>query len=276
MSKLRIAILDMNNGTPNQGMRCIIKLVEDFFENTEFEGDYQVFDVRQKNEVPSIHNFDIFLSSGGPGSPYPVGEEWESKYNEFLDKLFIHNKTNDNKKFAFLICHSFQLACYHWQLGNVCPRKSTSFGIMPVHKFGAGMNEPFFEGLSNPFYAVDSRDFQVIEPDDDNLEKLGAEIVALEKVRPHVQLERAVMAIRFSDEIFGTQFHPEADAVGMRFHFAQPERREKIVKKFGEQKFNMILDHLEDDEKIMLTEKVMIPNFLYSSANAVEKQLVNI
>jgi homoserine O-succinyltransferase len=28
-----------------------------------------------------------------------------------------------------------------------------------------GKNEPVFEGLRDPFYSVDSRDYQVIEPD---------------------------------------------------------------------------------------------------------------
>ena len=276
MNNLRIAVLDMNNGVPNQGMRCITALIEQFYSESEYDGKYDVFDVRQHNELPAVSKYDIFISSGGPGSPYPTGEEWEFRFNEFLDRLYIHNKTNANKKFAFLICHSFQIACYHWDLGNVSPRRSTSFGIMPVHKFGDGMDEPFFEGLPNPFYAVDSRDFQVIEPNDNKINAMGATIVALEKVRPHVELERAVMAIRFSDEIFGTQFHPEADAAGMRFHFLQPERKTNIVKKFGEQKYNMILNHLEDDDKIMLTEKTMIPSFLRHAAEMSRPNPVNV
>ncbi len=276
MRKIRIAILDLNNGVPNQGMRCIISLVKDFYDKSVFHGEFKTFDVRQKSEVPNINNFDIFISSGGPGAPYPNGEEWEALYNEFLDRIYIHNKTRDNKKFAFLICHSFQLACYHWQLGNVSPRRSTSFGVMPVHKTSEGMEEAFFEGLPNPFYAVDSRDFQVIEPDDKKLENMGAKIIALEKIRPYVNLERAVMAIRFSNEIFGTQFHPEADANGMRFHFSMPDRKKTIIKKFGEQKYQMILDRLDDEEKIMLTEKTVIPTFLRKSAELITKTTVNV
>lgn len=274
--KLRIAILDLNDGKPNQGMRCILQLVNRFLDKAEHRGQFQVFDVRQANEVPDIHDFDIFLSSGGPGSPYPAGLLWEDKYNQFLDALYIHNQTQENKKFAFLICHSFQLACYHWQLGNVSPRRSTSFGIMPVHKTVEGAIEPLFMGLSNPFFAVDSRDFQVIEPNDEKLEQMDAKIVALEKVRPHVALERAVMAIRFSDEIFGTQFHPEADAPGMRYHFSLPEKKKAIVDKFGEEKFNQILNHLDDEDKITLTESVIIPTFLEMAAASIyEHNLVN-
>ncbi len=271
---LKIAILDMNDGKPNQGMRCIKSIVSSFLENAEYNGDYTVFDVRQKNEIPNYKNFDIFISSGGPGSPYPTGAQWEHRYNQFLDDIWLHNQNKEDKKFMFLICHSFQLACYHWELGNVCPRRSTSFGIMPVHKTLEGILDPFFEGLPNPFFAVDSRDFQVIEPNDSRLEEMGAEIVALEKIRPHVDLERAVMAIRYSEEIFGTQFHPEADADGMRFHFALPDKREAIVKRYGEKKYEQILEHLDDDEKIMLTEKVILPTFLQTSAKSLSKQMI--
>jgi imidazoleglycerol phosphate synthase glutamine amidotransferase subunit HisH len=31
--------------------------------------------------------------------------------------------------------------------------------------------------------------------------------------RDHVQYERAIMAVRFTDYFVGTQFHPEADPV---------------------------------------------------------------
>jgi imidazoleglycerol phosphate synthase glutamine amidotransferase subunit HisH len=43
--------------------------------------------------------------------------------------------------------------------------------------------------------------------------KKGAKIISLEKIRDHVQYERAIMAVRFTDYFVGTQFHPEADPV---------------------------------------------------------------
>jgi hypothetical protein len=36
----------------------------------------------------------------------------------FLDSVFEHNKYNEDKKYLFLICHSFQLASIHWKLGT--------------------------------------------------------------------------------------------------------------------------------------------------------------
>src|SRR5690606_2323055 len=99
--------------------------------------------------------------------------------------------------------------------GHVTERKSNAFGIFPINLTEAGEQEPYFKGLKDPFYSVDSRDWQVIEPDEATFEQFGAKILALEKERPNVDLERCIMAIRFSDEIIGTQFHPEADPTGM-------------------------------------------------------------
>lgn len=271
---LKIAILDLYNGKPNEGMRCIKMLVNDFFKIEGLEGSFQIFDVRQKNEVPSINDFDIFISSGGPGNPLPEGHEWESKYYSFLDSVFKNNnhfhKTGKGQlKHLFLICHSFQMASHHLGFGFVCKRRSTSFGVMPIHRIDIDHEEPLFEGLPEPFFAVDSRDYQLIQPNWQKINHFGAKVLCLEKERPHVPLERAIMAIRFSDEVFGTQFHPEADAEGMLHYFQQEEKMLAVIKEYGAEKYESMIDHLEDEDKIMLTESIIIPTFLKRSAEQV-------
>jgi homoserine O-succinyltransferase/O-acetyltransferase len=261
--KTRVAILDMNNGVANEGMRCIQKQVTIFFSEEALDFECQVFDVRQLNQVPDL-TFDIYISSGGPGSPTPEHAVWERKYFHFLDSLWKYNKNHHNrsKKYLFLICHSFQLACMHWQIGHVCRRRTGSFGVYPVYQTRAAEREPSFSGLGDPFWVVDSRDYQVIEPNNLVLDRMGARIMALEKVRPHVPLDRALMAIRFSQEIFGTQFHPEADAEGMLRYFLREDKKLSIIKNYGEEKYNTMISHLNDPEKIMLTEKTILPSFL--------------
>lgn len=154
------------------------------------------------------------------------------------------------------------MAIQHFGIGKVTKRRSPSFGVMPVHKTAEGFDEPYFRGLQDPFWAVDSRDYQVVLPNRVKLKELGAEIVALEKIRPQIKLERAVMAVRFSREVFGVQFHPEADAAGMSVHFVKPEKKAIVIKHHGEEKYHDILEHLADPDKIMLTESVIIPAFL--------------
>ena len=270
LKKLRIAILDMNNGVQNEGMRCIKKIVADFATEESQDINCQIFNVRQENAVPDL-SFDIYISSGGPGSPKPEGLLWEKKFFNFLDSLYKYNRNHHNrtKKHLFLICHSFQLACVHWQIAHVCKRRKNSFGIFPIHKTRVAMREPFFEGLQEPFWAVDSRDYQVIEPNVHLLEQMGAKIMGMEKIRPHVPYERAIMALRFSNEIFGTQFHPEADAEGMLRHFQKEEKKASIVKNHGEDRYHEMIAHLNDPDKILLTENTILPNFLKIAASRI-------
>ena len=271
-TRYKIAILDMNAGEPNEGMRCLKMLAGEFLAQEGTQGHYDVFEVRINGEIPLLDEYDIYLSSGGPGSPLVTGQEWEYKYFGFLDALLLHNLSKPNKKHLFLICHSFQLACVHWDLAKVTKRRSTSFGIYPIFKTHSGEHEILLEGLANPFFAVDSRDYQVIGPSEWKLDTLDGNVLCREKVRPHVPLERAVMAIRYSREIFGVQFHPEADSEGMLRHFKKEEKRNKIIKKFGKRKYLNMLEQLVDDEKIMKTNRTIIPNFLRLAAETIDAQ----
>ncbi len=270
-----IAILDMNAGEPNEGMRCLKMLAGNFLAQEGIKGNYDVFEVRIEGQIPEIEDYDMFLSSGGPGSPLASGEAWESHFFHFLDTFLDYNMRNHCKKHLFLICHSFQLACRHWDLAKVTKRRTTSFGILPIHKTLSGTREVLLEGLEDPFYAVDSRDYQVIGPQEWKLESLDGKVLCREKIRPDVSLERAVMAIRFSHEIFGTQFHPEADADGMLRYFSREDKKAIVIKKHGKKKYQDMIDHLYDDDKIMKTNQTIIPRFLQLAADAKDKtQLV--
>lgn len=261
--QFRIAILDMYNGFENEGMRCIKKIITQFGEKEFLDLTYQIFDVRQKLEVPGM-DFDAYISTGGPGNPAPAGEVWERKFFRFLDQLTAFNASrhNRNKKHLFLICHSFQMASIHWQIGTVGKRRKTSFGTFPVHKTSWGRKDPLLNPLNDPFWIVDSRDFQVIQPDQQAIDNMGAKIICLEKIRPHVSLERAIMAIRFSKEIVGTQFHPEADSEGMLRYFLRDDKKKSITENYGAAKYNDMIEHLNDPDKIKMTEATIIPTFL--------------
>lgn len=274
MKNVRIALLDMNNNHVNQGFKNIKEISEAFKEESEESISIEVFDVRFKNEIPNVEDFDIFISSGGPGNPHREGHEWEDKFSHFLDSVFQHNqKTNDTKKYLFLICHSFQLASIHWNLGNICKRNSYSFGVMPMHKTDEGTQEFLFKNLPEPFYAVDSRAYQFIEPDTERFKKLGMKVVAIEKFRPHVNLERAVMAIRFSDEIFGTQFHPEANPAGMIENLKDEKNKQAMIENFGMEKYLETVDRMDDEEKILLTQTQILPRFLSSAKNNILRDI---
>jgi homoserine O-succinyltransferase len=264
---IRIAILDLYQGQPNQGMRCIRQIIREWSEHNNLDVQCTEFDVRQKNEVPDL-SYDIYLSSGGPGDPLISRfEDWDIAWCKWLKSVTRWNENPDSpdKKYIFFICHSFQLASRHFNAGIVCPRKSTAFGVFPVHMLEAGKEEPVFDGLRDPFYAVDSRDYQMIQPNHDLLQKMGGRILCLEKMRAHVPYERAVMAIRFNEYMIGTQFHPEADPYGMSHHLQTEEKRKTVIENHGEQKLNSMLEQLNDPDKILWTYSHVLPNFLNQS-----------
>jgi len=264
---IKIAILDMYNGEPNQGMRCIIDIINRFNHIVSFK----VFDVRGKSELPDIKKFDIYISTGGPGNPLEGDGIWDKNYYNFIDALNIWNSENEIKKHVLFICHSFQMACRHFGLAEITKRNDTSFGVMTVHKTKEGFDDPVFEGLQDPFYAVDSRDYQVVQPNLKVFSQKGAKIISLEKIRDHVQYERAIMAVRFTDYFVGTQFHPEADPISFIANLRDKTKRDKIRDMKGKRKFRNMLEDLLDSDKIYKTNETLIPNFLRAAINDLMK-----
>ncbi|MBD0332041.1 MAG: GMP synthase [Chitinophagaceae bacterium] len=266
---IRIAILDLYEGHPNQGMRCLRQIITDWGEFHNIQVEWDEFDVRLKNKVPDL-TYDIYLSSGGPGSPLESeGSDWEKAYFNWLAAVenWNNNSINNNKKFVFFICHSFQLVCRHWKIGEVTKRKSTAFGVYPVHVTPAGQVEPVFRGLNDPFYVVDSRDYQVVNPHFASLDLMGYKILCIEKYRPHVPYVQAVMALRFNEYMIGAQFHPEADAIGMSMYLQTEEKKKTVIENHGEEKWRSMLQQLNDPDKIMWTYSHIIPNFLTIAAH---------
>jgi GMP synthase-like glutamine amidotransferase len=260
-----VAVLDMYEGFANQGMRCIREILNQFGDANNIDLTWDEFEIRLEKNAPDL-SYDIYISSGGPGSPLESeGSEWEKVYFNWLDQVerWNNNPAHVHKKQVFFICHSFQLICRHYKIANVTKRKSTAFGVFPMHLLPDGKDEPVFNGLKDPFYSVDSRDYQVIEPKHNKIYQMGASILAIEKERPHVPLERAIMAIRFNEHMIGTQFHPEADAIGMSLYLQTEEKKKTVIENYGLEKWQSMIDHLNDPEKIMWTYSHILPNFLF-------------
>ncbi len=102
---------------------------------------------------------------------------------------------------------------------------------------------------------------------------MGAQILAIEKDRPHIahlKYERAIMAIRFNENFFGTQFHPEADAIGMRMYMQTEERKKTVVENHGYAKWENMVEQLGDPDKILYTQHHILPNFLKDAVRKLE------
>jgi len=66
----------------------------------------------------------------------------------------------------------------------------------------------------------------------------------------------------FSDTMIGVQFHPEATKERLIHYFNSDSIKTTVVNDFSEDKWNQIMQSLEDDSKIKHTCSQFIPNFL--------------
>ncbi len=108
---VHIAILDLYEGRENQGMRGIREIVSEFGKSHHLNVVSKEFDVRRKDELPGLE-FDIYISSGGPGSPVESeGLEWDTHYFEWvrLIEQWNNDPGNVKKKYIFFINDSLVL-----------------------------------------------------------------------------------------------------------------------------------------------------------------------
>jgi len=265
---VNIAVIDLYDGRPNQGLRCLRDLLTQAGDKRSGVA-FDFFDTRNGGELPDIH-YDIFISSGGPGSPYDgQGRAWEKNYFNLVDRIYAHNQNcNPQKKYFFFICHSFQMMVRFFDLAEVVIRHSKAFGIFPIHKTTAGRADPLFQGLADPFYGGDFRNWQVIQPNHQQLKSLGAKILCMEKIRPYVPYERAVMAMRLSAEMVGTQFHPESDPASMQWHLHHPAEKNRIIERWGMAKYRQMQYLADDADAVVRTRRIIIPGFINSACRA--------
>ena len=273
--KIKVATIDLYNNERNEGIRCIKEIVTDVGNNrSAIDLQYDVFETRYKGDFPDF-SYDIFISSGGPGSPFEdQDKQWDKDYFNFLDKIWNHNQVSEQKKYIFFICHSFQMMARYFQFGEVNKRFINSFGVMPFKKSDEGKNDPILKNLTDPLYAADIRHWQVVNPDNKKLNEFGAKILAWEIPEEENKDNPAIAAVRISNEIAGTQFHPEADPESMLYHFKQDERKKFIIERYNEQKYDEMISYLEHPEKIKLTRRTVIPAFLNNAIDELISILV--
>ncbi|HEY1199957.1 MAG TPA: GMP synthase, partial [Niastella sp.] len=73
---IRVALLDLYEGQVNEGMRCIRDILSQYSKANNINLVCTEFDVRLKCQFPNL-DFDVYISSGGPGSPLVNGLECE-------------------------------------------------------------------------------------------------------------------------------------------------------------------------------------------------------
>ncbi len=253
---MKIAIIDLYGEDDNSGIHAIENIIY-AHSPSHLVKTYQV---RMEDHWPEIADWDIIISSGGPGDPAEKNLDWSEHWRQFMQVILLHNASNPNKKSVFLICFSFQLFCHHFDLAETSKRDAPSYGPYACSLTPFGKKDAIFGQLPEIFEIADFRFFQVTQPNPKKLDAMGAQILALEKERPHIKKERALMGIRFTREIWGVQFHPEADGDRVKHSFLS--EKEKFIKILGQKHYDKIIRKLQDTSGLNLTHNTILPEYL--------------
>ena len=146
--------------------------------------------------------------------------------------------------------------------------------MLPFEKTRTGKADNMLEQLPNPFYAADIREYQVTNQNKKVIDDMGVKILSYAILDDNAEDEPAIAAVNVSKQIVGTQFHPEADPESMLYHFNRSDEKKQIVATYGEEKYNRMLEILQEPNAVKLTRKTVIPNFLNKAIDELSKVLI--
>lgn len=270
MKTLSVAVLDLNNGTPNQGIFCIERILDEFRDTAaELYGvavQSKVFGVRDRFEVPNAEDYDIYISSGGPGSPFEgVGLAWEISYFSLIDRIVAHNENrHDTPKCFYGICHTFELLSRYFEIGDVVPIPHKVLGIYPINLTDLGREDPMLRGLYPTLYAFEARSWEVR-----NLAPRYQERVLATNTVASVDGDPNISAIRITDDIEIAQFHPEGDPEGIMKRLSQTKAKLALTATLGQVGYDHMLHNIDQPDYIARTRNSVLPGFLKRSTEKI-------
>lgn len=263
----------MNNGHPNQAMRCFRVLIDGFFakvraSNPNLDTSMLVVQPRNKHELPP-QDCDLYLSSGGPGSPFEHdGEPWLDSYRAWLDSIVERNLRNEPAAPGLLgVCYTFELLIAHFGVARMAQRESRKFGVMPVYMTEEGMAHPLTTSFRDRLFAFENRSWEAIDLDEKKLRDLGGKVLARES-RDGVSKGAGLLALDFAPGIEGTQFHPEAEKPGVIAWLRKREQAEAFIGAYGAITYQRMLRTLDNPERLAKTFTSLIPGWLTRRFNA--------
>jgi homoserine O-succinyltransferase len=264
---LRLCIVDMNNGHVNQAMRCFRGLASAFFERVRLNNptlDCELVEVSPRDTDDAVpRDCDLYLSSGGPGSPFDGdGTSWVDDYGRFSDSVVESAIRDDEGQQAlFAICYSFELVVRHFKVAHIGQRSERKFGVMPIYTTPEGQRHPLLTAFGDRLFAFEHRNWEAIDLDEARLRSLGGTLLARES-RDGVSKGRALLALEVAPGIETVQFHPEADRPGVMNWVARPEQAEAFKAQYGEFTYQAMLRTLDDPRRLARTYALVIPGWL--------------
>lgn len=258
----------MNNGVPNEAVRCFKRLIEAFASkaraaNPGLQTPLVHIQPRNLGEV-APRDVDLVLSTGGPGSPHDgFDDPWALAYRSFLD--YVVEQTQKSPLTApsiFAVCHSFEICTLHFQVARMRERPSTKFGLMPAYMTAEGQKSEVLERFGDRLFAFEHRGWEAVDLDEKKLKSLGGALLARESRPGRSDKGEGLLGFQFAPGIVGTQFHPEADKPGVIAWITRPEKAEAFKKAYGEELYERMMKSLKDPTRLARTFAILIPGWL--------------
>ncbi len=269
---LRLCLVDMNNAHVNQAMRCLRGIAGSFFDHVTEKNPTLACELvevspRDTND-PVPRDCDLYVSSGGPGSPFDGdGSVWTDDYGRFSDGIVESaSRGGADRRALFAICYSFEMVVRHFGLARIGPRAERKFGVMPVYTTAEGQRHPLLAAFGDRLFAFEHRNWEAVDLDEAKLRSLGGKLLARES-RDGVSKGRALLALDVAPGIEAVQFHPEADRPGVMNWVARPEQAAAFKAVYGEVTYQAMLRTLENPRRLARTFALVIPGWLTRQFN---------
>jgi GMP synthase-like glutamine amidotransferase len=273
---LRIGLIDMNNGVPNQAIRSFRSIIAAFSERVRARNPgltLTTTHVQPRNlaEAPPT-DCDLYLSTGGPDSPVDgFKESWATGIRSFFDRIvngqLQHGPTAPS---LFAVCYSFELTVMHFGLVQMIPRER-KFGIMPVYPTEEGLAHPMFAPFGDRLFVWEHRSWQAVDLDEKKLKELGGVLLARESRDGHSK-GKGLMAFQFTRGIEGTIFHPEADRPGVLNWLERPEQAKAVIETYGELIYRRMCKTIDDPTRLARTYALLLPGWMARTFNTLAQE----
>jgi homoserine O-succinyltransferase/O-acetyltransferase len=273
---LRLCIVDMNDGHVNQAMRCFRGIAAQFFDRVKEQNPdlaCELVEVSPRNTGNVIpRDCDLYLSSGGPGSPFDGdGLPWVHDYASFLDGVAESAAAGgEEQRSLFAICYSFEMAVRHFKVAVIAARAERKFGVMPVYTTTEGQHHPLLAAFGDRLFAFEHRNWEAIDLDEPRLRAFGGALLARES-RDGVSKGRAILGLAIAPGIEAVQFHPEADRAGVMNWVARPEQAAAFKAVYGEETYQAMLRTLDNPRRLARTYALVIPGWLARHFNVLAR-----